>query len=223
MKDSSRSSESPDFEPMFKVSKDFSLPPYLMLLNLNRESIPAMNLLKRITSQDIDLTDQIVALLADMNWRPHLIAAIAMALGSSSPKSVEKLWQTFDSGSWVSPQLAAVASITDKDFSNNAKKRIENSCPINSERLDSTDWLTRHTAAGPESVDGHSSKALAALVALCGQEEEFTQWFEALANRETIQQAIKKDDSDSGRIAIQWLQQLDSLVKLMESSSDTDG
>src|ERR1051326_6583878 len=92
----------PDFEPMFDKRSGFKVPPYLLLLNLDDESRLALDLLKGILKRHHDLTDQIVALISDMNWRPQLVAAVSMALGCSNPRAVVGLWQAFDCGSWVS-------------------------------------------------------------------------------------------------------------------------
>lgn len=89
-----------------------------------------------------------------------------MHLGAANEKSRDALWRAFDSGRWVSPQLAAIAFLVDEHFEAHARMRIEAGCPVNRERLEGLDWIARHSAAGPGSFVSHSSKALSALVAL---------------------------------------------------------
>jgi hypothetical protein len=48
-------------------------------------------------------------------WRDHLVAATAAALGHLEEKS-SKLWECFDRGTWVSPQVAAALSAVDPNF-----------------------------------------------------------------------------------------------------------
>ena len=57
------------------------------------------------------------------NWRFHIIAGVAV-LYRRDADLVEDLWQTIDNGSFVSPQLCAVASIIDPNFRENAERRF---------------------------------------------------------------------------------------------------
>lgn len=97
--------------------------------------------------------------------RAQLVAA--MGLGAANEESRDALWRAFDSGSWVSPQLVAVAFLVDENFEDRSRQRIEAGCRINCELLEGLDWLARHSAAGRGSFASHSSKALSALADLC--------------------------------------------------------
>jgi len=100
----------PAFEPLFTAYAP--VPLYLELLNLNRGSEDATALLRKLLAENSDLTPQIIALLDESNWRPQLVGASAIGLGSANEPSLTALWRAFDSGSRVSPQLAAIALIT---------------------------------------------------------------------------------------------------------------
>ena len=86
------------------------------------------------------------------------------------------MWTTFDSGSWVSPQIAAILSIVDENrFGSKALERLQEGCPIiarqqqvSNSRNDaiSNEMLYQHYARGPSANHGRSSKAVSALVEL---------------------------------------------------------
>jgi len=120
------------------------------------------------------------------------------------------LWRAFDGGSWVSPQLASIAFLVDRDFEQASRVRIEAGCPINRNRLEGIDWIVRHSAAGPGSFADHSSKALSALVSLC-QRLPDSSWLEPLLARDEIHQSIESDSDGGGQLATSWL---DRFVRL---------
>ena len=188
------------------------VPLYLTLLNLHNDSAVALKAIRYIISGGSDLSQQVVALLNDLNWRPQLVGATAIGLGAGSTDTIAALWQAIDSGSWTSPQLGAIAFLVDPDFQHNAKTRIEKGCPLNRERLEGLDWIERHVAAGPESFNSHSSKSLSALLALCHRLPESSEWLEPIQTRDDIHK-IAIADQESGEIAIQWL---DGFTKMRE-------
>ena len=178
-------------------------PGYLNLLHIDeRDTLIA---LKAILWEDRDLSAQIVALLSEMDWRPQLVGATTMALGAADKATCAALWEAFDSGSWVAPQLAAAAFLTDPDFENQALSRIETGCPINRQRLEGLDWKIRHSAAGPESFSGHSAKGLSALVGLCKRWPKVEKRLETILSREDIQTQISGNDEGDGSFAAKWL------------------
>ena len=85
----------PAFQPMFEPAEDIPVPVYLTLLNLGSGSELAITILRRILGGDTDLTPQVVALLADFNWRPQLVGAVAMGLGAANEESRDALWHAF--------------------------------------------------------------------------------------------------------------------------------
>lgn len=195
----------PAFQPMFERADDVPVPLHLTLLNLGAGCEVSLAQVRRILEISADLTPQIVALLDDANWRPQLVGAVAMHFGAANEKSRDALWRAFDSGSWVSPQLAAIAFLVDEDFEAQARRRMEAGCAVNRDRLEGLDWIARHSAAGPISFSAHSSKALSALIAL-SQRLPDAPWLDQLLAREDIQQSIQSDRDGGGRIAVVWLE-----------------
>ena len=203
------------FQPLFERAEGVPVPLYLTLLNFNVGSgyEIAIATLERVLGQNTDLTSEIVALLDDFPWRPQLVGAAAMGLGAANEESRAALWRAFDGGSWVSPQLAAIAFLVDEDFEAQARHRMEAKCPINRERLEGLDWLVRHSAAGPSSFASHASKALSSLAALCQRLPTAAPWLGPLLAREDVEQSIKADYDGGGQIATDWL---DVFVRLRE-------
>ena len=203
----------PAFQPMFERAEDVPVPVYLVLLNVSIGSEIAITILRRILEGDTELMPQVVALLADFNWRPQLVGAVAMGLGAANEESRDALWRAFDSGSWVSPQLAAIAFLVDEDFEARSRLRIEAGCPINLDRLRGLDWVVRHSAAGPGNSASHSSKALSALASLCQRLPETHVWLEPILSREETQHSLRNDYDGGGRIATGWI---DGFVRMRE-------
>ena len=63
-------------------------------------------------------------------------------------------------------------------------------------------WLERHSALGPGSLDAHSAKLVAALVALLTLDgDEQPDWLTG----PDVQQLIASDVDNGGEIAVGWL------------------
>jgi hypothetical protein len=123
---------------------------YLALLHLGSPFTPSAlsEVLNCCRSVD-NPHKEIAGLLEDSNWRPHLVAAVAISALSYESTSITSLWAAFDSGSRVSPQLAAAAFRRDPDFLAHARVRIALRCPLETTKLASLSPLRRHIAHGP--------------------------------------------------------------------------
>lgn len=98
---------------------------YLSLLGLERpEADIAVAKVLEGNRTSSDLQRDIGELLDEMNWRPHLVAAVAISAIDYQPRILAKLWDAFDAGSWVTPQLAVAAYLRDPDFSRQAAMRV---------------------------------------------------------------------------------------------------
>jgi hypothetical protein len=95
----------------------------------------------------------VLAMLADRNWRPNLVAATAILFHPRDGRFAAPLWSALDEGSWVSPQIAVVLSLHDADFVPRAIDRVERRCPLAPGRWE-------------RAVGTPNAKALSALVAL---------------------------------------------------------
>ncbi len=164
---------SPDFGPFRTAlrSEGTKVAGYLMLLGLPRDDAADLHLVIdriAVALDDPEAPRWVAALLAEMNWRPHLVAAIAYLLDGPSRLPSDSLWSAIDAGSWVVPQLVVTAFFTDRDFASRAALRLDRCCPISPlgayERLSPAE---QHTV-------GHapSGKLAASLLALAAEVPE---------------------------------------------------
>jgi hypothetical protein len=131
-----------------------SYPGHLPLLNLRGCEREIRIVREAVGAQEVEPT--IRAMLADPNWRPNLVAAVAVLFLPPDGRLAAPLWQALDEGSWVSPQLAVVLSLHDPGFAEAAIRRAWRQCPMTPER-----WGERF-AGKP------NPKTLAALIAILG-------------------------------------------------------
>ena len=124
--------------------------PYTTLFGLGPASAKVLRSI-RVAASEPDAERCIVLLLRDANWGAQIVGAVA-AYVRPSDAAVDHVWRALDSGSWVSPELAAVASLVDPAFVARALDRLDNHCGV---ILDSDyvieDPLERLAARGPGS------------------------------------------------------------------------
>ncbi|MFO0633719.1 MAG: hypothetical protein U0168_12785 [Nannocystaceae bacterium] len=152
--------EPPRFGPfVVAFSRDgLGVPGHLALLNLARDRrADTQTVIDRIAHALADAAADrfVAALLAEVNWRPHLVGAIAFLLDRGARLDPALLWQAVDRGSWVTPQLVVTARLTDPDFVHRASARLDARCPVQP---------TPGLPATPHG--GHSGKLAASLLAL---------------------------------------------------------
>ena len=149
---------------------------YLKLLNLLSEDISVLSDVAAVVRSCSRAGDEIIAMLAGDNWRPHLVAAAAIVVGDLREAAVlEALWRRFDKGSMVSPQIAAAISICDVAFEDQARRRIE----------------SRHLGSYFRPL---SPKETAALLSLCLRDPIAADWAKfVIANNADVQAMLVED------------------------------
>ena len=158
---------------------------------------------------------EIVRLLDDANWRPHIVAAVAVSALEYDHKSVASLWAAFDAGSWVTPQLAVAACLRDPNFSESARVRILARCPIEPSRLSSMSPVQRHSATGPAGARARSAKAAASLVQLASVLRAIPQWLTTERSAPDLVALLSEDVDGSAKIAEDWLDKLRAILKAL--------
>ena len=138
--------------------------------------------------------------LEEPDWRGHVFACLAVPLSLDPARFVPSLWSAVDEGSWVTPQLVALASFVDPSFEDAAWERLIARCPVAPRRrlpppLD-------HTMRGPGGALHRSAKAAASLLAMLPTGDQSPL---ALSGARALAQ---HDIDRSGEIAIEWLAQL---------------
>lgn len=187
------------FAPVFKSPHG-----YLALLGLtSNDSIDAVRLVRHCALNDSDRTST-VGLLADLNWRPTLVAAVAATFLPPDNRITNALWHRFDTGSWVVPQIAVILSAIDPDFQNQARKRLEAHCPLDSTELRALTMIERHSAAGPAGGIERSAKAASTLESILSAISPQPEWLPAILASGEHQALVASDIDSAGAITQRW-------------------
>ena len=102
---------------------------YLVLMNMMsvEGGVPvdeALDNLERCVRAEADPCDVVRSLFLHENWRAHVIAATALAMGFARFRLRGAAWRCVDEGSWASPQLVAALSLADRHFVHEARARL---------------------------------------------------------------------------------------------------
>jgi hypothetical protein len=205
--------EPPPVEIAIEVDKDFGIfdpllkgtVVYLKLLHLDGSE--AVSLVMKCCASVSNPYEDICRLLRQINWRSHLVAAVALATLPGSTEANYELWNAIDKGSWVTPQLAAVAFLRDPMFACRARVRLRSGCPVDALHATKVSAAERHSSTGPGGSVERSAKTAASLVALVGLLRE-TDWLVVEAASADLMNLLDKDVDSSGMIAERWLRRL---------------
>jgi hypothetical protein len=182
------------FEVMF--SGDRPSGAYLSFLGMGTpHARRALTTLSEVLRSTDDAHRYIELMLQGRNWRPHLVASVAILMSPDRAGYTSALWRTFDYGSWVAPQLAVVLYFSDPEFGREAKHRIASRCPL--------------TAAPdlPAQVERTvRSKNIASLLRVVSLLPSETDWVALELAHVDVRELIKADSDSSGEIVDWWLE-----------------
>ena len=168
---------------------------YLALLHLDSpEAVHVVSSVVKCCETSATAHREIVRLLDESNWRPHLVAAVAVSAQEHDHTSMARLWDTFDSGSWATPQLAVAAYLRDPNFLELARVRILARCPLEPSR---------------------SGKAAASLVRLVGLLRPSPDWLATELSSPDLVALLAEDVDESAKIAETWLAKLRTLLRAL--------
>ena len=188
-------------------------------MHLNGEDAgQSIALVKTCCSSVSDPFPDIIELLGDSNWRPHLVASVAIMISGYHSEAVRLLWRRVDTGSWVTPQLCATLSLINPEFLQQARSRLVSGCPLDATELREMDPAERHSAAGPAGILQRSSKAASALMCLSQMASPQPQWIHELHASADMQKLLEEDMDASDQIAEQWLSKVTTLLGPIEGS-----
>lgn len=191
-----------DYGPFNKLFGPHLL--YLTLLNLPPDGAQkACSTISEIVTSEDNLADYIRLMLAEVNWRRHLVAAVAVLNLPDRTGYADPVWASFDAGSWVAPQLAVTLSFCDPDFEENAARRIFAGCPVS--LRSGLSALERHSATGPGGARRRSGKNMACLIEMLTIIEAEADWLSMVRAKPTIKEVLAKDVDNSDRIARGWM------------------
>ena len=190
-----------------------SEPGYLELLDLSApQAKKSISLLLQCCRRSPDPYRDIDLLLEGPNWRPNLVAAVALAALGYREGTFKKLWNAIDAGSWVTPQLAVTAFLRDPTFSEQAQLRIQSRCPLKEMELGSMSALEQHVAAGPAGSAERSAKTAASLVELAKQLPQTPGWLGGELSNPDLARLLAKDIDHSSSIAKEWLTRVKKML-----------
>jgi hypothetical protein len=200
------------FEPVFESAHG-----YLALLGLSSgDATEAVKFVRNCCGKVSKPSSDICRLLAESNWRPHLVAAVAMIVSGFDAEAASLLWRRLDCGSWVTPQIAAALFLVDPDFPAQARARLEARCPVDTTELRSMSPIERHSATGPAGTVHRSAKAAAALLQLAGMASPIPPWVQEIRAAKDMQALLAQDIDGSDKIAERWLN------RIREITAETD-
>lgn len=184
----------------FEAVIETGFPVYLLLLHLDGEEVlGALTRIRNATQEAGDPKRYIRRLLQDEGWRLHLVGAAAMLLTNEQEHlCLEELWNAFDAGSWVIPQLAVTALFSDKEFVKHARARIEARCSVAMPH----GFCVATRAAGDYRT---SCKALASLLAVVRHVPSQSEWIQSVSQDPEVRRMLKDDLDMADEIAEQWL------------------
>ena len=174
--------------------------PYLALLGLHDpRSLDVVRTIRDVAAAP-DSATFAVTLLRDVNWRPHLVGAIATYYNPTH-ETLAQMWAALDAGSWVTPQLAGILSRLDATFVDSAAARLVHCCPLSGNPEYSIESpIERHSAQGPAGSHQRSSKSAASLLALLSPDHA-----SEFSSNDDLHSLIADDDDGSAEIATSWL------------------
>ncbi len=112
---------------------------YLIFLNLagndlDKSIFRVDKILFKYQKSKIDR--EISLLLSSLNWRHHIIAFIAIIRLNEDvqKKYLKGLWELFEMGTWVKPQLLSLLSIIDINFVNNYHLKFQHKEYLNNKK-----------------------------------------------------------------------------------------
>jgi hypothetical protein len=203
------------FSPLFDQE-----PGYLELLHLDSpKSKLAVSTVMQFAQLAGDPYLDIGRLFDEANWRPHLVAAVALSLLGYNRGAFAKLWGAFDAGTWVTPQLAVVAYLGDDDFSERARVRVAAGCPVDASRLTPSSPLERHVAFGPAGAPVRSAKAASALIYLLTLRGP-SEWLTTELASPNLATLLSADRDNASSIAQAWHGSLKTILGSLATKTD---
>jgi hypothetical protein len=160
------------------------------------KSIGVLRAIADVVGTTPDYSRYVQRLLADRNWRSHLIALTAAVLSREPGQHASHLWDTFDRGSWVAPQLAVALFWIDPEFVAESKRRIVALCPI----VDDDGFFRGDTR-------DVSAKNLASMLGVMAHIPSEMRWVASELRMPDVQGLLKSDRDSAGAIVESWLDQ----------------
>jgi hypothetical protein len=192
----------PTFKPLFDEGSVLSYE--LLYLDLEEACREAIRRVRSAVEASPHLDDELVALLSTpMGWKLEIVGLVGLLMVGTRAGPLEALWDAFDANSWVTPQLAAGASMIDPEFRAKARLRIERAryTPYTGPYLKTFEDAKRILRE-----EGLDWKALQALFALLGRDPDERDWIEAQRSSARVREifAFNSFQQDLGPWTLKW-------------------
>lgn len=113
-----------------------------------------------------EIDNGIHSLLAEPDWRAHLVALISLLALKPANDLVqhEILWQRLHKGSWASPQIVAVLKLLDTEFEEHGRRIVSGETPLAENRRDDklisalSDFLGASLNENPDAQPGFAAR-----------------------------------------------------------------
>ena len=196
------------FAPVFETAHG-----YLALLGLRSSDAPeSVARVRDCCRRAPDPFPDVCRLLTEANWRPHLVATVAVIIRGYHEEAVRLLWRRLDTGSWVTPQIGVALSIVDPEFLQRARERLEARCPLDASDLRRITAIERHSAAGPAGSVARSAKAAQTLIQIVRTRSSEAEWLDQLFAAPDFQALLREDFDGSDGIADSWSQRIRAII-----------
>jgi hypothetical protein len=209
----------PSFQELFAETPEGGLRCERLLaleLGAARALREVLDQLDRALRRSPDPDAELAVMLSERDWRPHIVAAAALAIEGGSRGVFFALWRAIDRGSPVGPQLAVAASLTDELFEEEARRRIELRCPITAP---APLCLSTRKAKKPQRdrAPTRSPQLLSALLALARQRQGAMAWLALHLADPEVSALIDEDTEGGGNLSLSWRDRLLEALALAAS------
>lgn len=175
----------------------------LLSLTSNEALCDARKIIDVVKRGNIDI---LILLLTDRNWRTQIIGVVGSFAFEYQEQVISKMWELFDQGNWISPQIAVSLFLQDKDFIEKAVVRIDMMCKTENETvMEPCKMIDIKTIPG-------SVKALISLLVLCRQVPSLEDWVnKKLISPEFKENIINPNIEQINNLCMNWMKQISIL------------
>ena len=172
----------------------------------------AFTKIERLVTREPTLEPFLTRMIRDVNWRPQLVASVALLLSTDEPaRHLRDLWAKLDAGSWIAPQIGCTLFFVDPDFDSEAERRVLRPPPMRAPA-----GLTepeRVHAMGPAGGLKRTAKNTVTLLRLLDRIPERSEFVAAAFADPATAELIECEEDGAETIVDGWMQFLESVFE----------
>jgi len=172
----------------------------IALLNItSKEALSDVKKIIDILKQEGNI-NALLSLLSDKNWRTQIIGVIGSFAVEVNEQVISKMWNLFDQGNWISPQITVSLFFQDKDFIEKAILRINSFFEIQNKTAKEQCKISK-----TEKIF-MSKNGLISLLVLCRQVSLLEDWTtERLMSLEFKKITVNSDIEQINNLCLNWM------------------